>query len=59
VRASAITVEMMIAAAEALAACASGSDVTPNPLDPTVHEAVWKAVAQKATELGLAGKARL
>jgi malate dehydrogenase (oxaloacetate-decarboxylating) len=59
VRSSAITVEMLVAAAEALAACAAKGDVTPNPLDPGVHEAVWKAVAAKATELGLAGKAVL
>jgi malate dehydrogenase (oxaloacetate-decarboxylating) len=59
VRSSAITVEMLIAAAETLAACTPEGDVTPNPLDPAVHEAVWKAVAAKATELGLAGTAKL
>lgn len=59
VRSSAITVEMMISAAEALAACTKEGDVTPNPLDPKVHEAVWTSVAKKATELDLAGKAEL
>ena len=59
VRSSAITVEMLIAAAEALAECTREGDVTPNPLDPAVHETVWTAVARKATELGLAGKAEL
>jgi malate dehydrogenase (oxaloacetate-decarboxylating) len=59
VRSSAITVEMLIAAAETLATCAAPGQVTPDPLDPAVHEAVWKAVAARATELGLAGKAVL
>ena len=59
VRSSSITREMMIAAAEALASCAMGHDVTPNPLDLSVHERVWKAVAAKAVEQGLAGRATL
>ena len=59
VRSSAITVEMMLAAAVTLASCAPEGDVTPNPLDPAVHEAVWSSVAAKATEQGLAGKAIL
>lgn len=59
VRASAITMEMFIAAAETLASKATGDAVTPDLLDPSVHEAVWTSVAAKATELGLAGKARL
>jgi malate dehydrogenase (oxaloacetate-decarboxylating) len=59
VRASAITMEMFIAAAETLASKATGDAVTPDLLDPSVHEAVWTSVANKATELGLAGKARL
>ena len=59
VRSSSISHEMMIAAAEALASCATGHDVTPNPLDLSVHERVWKAVAAKAVEQGLAGRATL
>jgi len=59
VHAGAITVEMMIAAAEALAAHAKDGAITPDPLDPHVHEAVWTAVAAKARELGLANTARL
>ncbi len=59
VRSASITTEMLIAAAETLAACATNGDVTPNPLDPAVHEAVWKSVAAKATQLGLAGTAKL
>jgi len=59
VRSSAITVEMMIAAAEVLAALSTGDSVTPDPLNPAVHEAVWTRVAAKAKELGLAGKAKL
>lgn len=59
VRSSAITVEMLIAAAEALAACTKGTEVTPDPLDPKVHEAVWTRVAETARSLGLAGKAQL
>ena len=59
VRSRAITVEMLVAAAEALAECANGTDVTPNPLDLTVHEAVWTRVAEKAKALGLANTAKL
>lgn len=59
VRSSSISLEMMIVAAETLAACAEGHDVTPNPLDLRVHERVWTAVAAKAVSQGLAGKATL
>jgi malate dehydrogenase (oxaloacetate-decarboxylating) len=57
VRSRAITVEMLIAAAEALADHARPGDVTPNPLDPAVHEAVWTSVEARARSLGLAGTA--
>ena len=57
VRSRSITVEMLICAAEALADHAKPGDVTPNPLDPAVHEAVWTAVAARARALGLAGTA--
>ncbi len=59
VRSRSITVEMFIEAAEVLASLATGNQVTPSPLDPAVHEAVWTAVANKARALGLANTAKL
>lgn len=59
VRSRAIVPEMLVAAALAISARAEGSDVVPSPLDLRVHDAVCAAVAAKATELGLAGTARL
>jgi malate dehydrogenase (oxaloacetate-decarboxylating) len=59
IRSRAITVEMMIAAAETLAELARPGDVTPNPLDAGVHEAVVAAVVDRARGLGLAGTATL
>jgi malate dehydrogenase (oxaloacetate-decarboxylating) len=59
VRARAITPEMMVAAAVAIAAHAERGELVPAPLAREVHVAVTKAVAEKATELGLAGTARL
>ncbi len=53
VRSRAITVEMLIAAAEALSSASADTEVTPNPLDPKVHEAVWMRVAETARKLGL------
>ncbi len=58
-RASAITPEMQLAAAEAIAAHAPEGELVPNPLDMRVHKAVRDAVAAKAREQGVAGKAKL
>jgi malate dehydrogenase (oxaloacetate-decarboxylating) len=58
VRSRAITPEMMIEAAKVIAACAEPGEVVPSPLNREVHAAVTKAVAAKATALGLAGTAR-
>ncbi len=57
VKSRAITVEMLIAAAEALVEVTKPGEVTPNPLDPSVHEAVWIAVEARARALGLANTA--
>jgi malate dehydrogenase (oxaloacetate-decarboxylating) len=59
VRSRAITREMMIAAARAIAACAEPGDVVPSPLVPAVHAAVRDAVIAEAQRLGLAGTAKL
>ncbi len=58
VRSRAITPEMMVAAAQVIADHAERGAVVPSPLDPEVHRAVSRAVAEKARELGLAGTAR-
>lgn len=58
-RASAITPEMRLAAAQAIAAHAPPGELVPNPLDLRVHKAVREAVAATARAQGLAGKARL
>ncbi|KAB2336193.1 NAD-dependent malic enzyme [Cytobacillus depressus] len=39
-----ITHPMLVAAAEAIAACTKSGDLVPHPLDPNVHEMVAKAV---------------
>jgi len=59
VRSRAITVEMRIAAARAIAAAAEPGEVVPSPLLRSVHEAVRKAVADEARARGLEGTARL
>jgi malate dehydrogenase (oxaloacetate-decarboxylating) len=59
VRAKAITPEMMVAAAVAIAAHAEPGELVPAPLSREVHAAVTKAVAEKATEQGLKGTARV
>ncbi len=59
VRSRAITRDMMIAAARAIAACAEPGDVVPSPLVPAVHTAVRDAVIAEAQRLGLAGTAKL
>jgi malate dehydrogenase (oxaloacetate-decarboxylating) len=59
VRSRAITREMMIAAARAIAQCAEPGEVVPSPLSPGVHVAVRDAVMAEATRLGLAGTAKL
>ena len=59
VRASKITPEMRLAAAEAIAAHAEPGDLVPNPLDLRVHAAVRRAVSDMAREQGLANTAKL
>jgi malate dehydrogenase (oxaloacetate-decarboxylating) len=59
VRSRAITPEMLVAAAEAIASLADRGEVVPSPLNMEVHRAVARAAAEKATEQGLAGTARL
>jgi|Deesub1362B_J571_1020462.scaffolds.fasta_scaffold00001_786 malate dehydrogenase (oxaloacetate-decarboxylating) len=48
-----ITVEMLEAAALAIAEATPEGELVPNPLDRHVHQLVAKAVARKALELGL------
>jgi malate dehydrogenase (oxaloacetate-decarboxylating) len=59
VRSRAIAPEMLVAAAEAIAAQADQGEVVPSPLKPHVHETVRSAVELKARQLGLAGTARV
>jgi malate dehydrogenase (oxaloacetate-decarboxylating) len=54
VGAPAITTEMKLAAAEAIAAETKASELVPDPLDPRVHERVAEAVSAAAREGGLA-----
>jgi len=58
VESRAITPEMRIAAARAIASCAEKGDVVPSPLLPDVHEAVCAAVSEAARAQGLEGTAR-
>ncbi len=48
-----ITREMLIAAAEAIAAFAQPGEIVPNPLDKALHKAVARAVARTALAQGL------
>jgi len=48
-----ITREMLIAAAEAIAAFAKPGEIVPNPLDKALHKAVARAVARVALAQGL------
>ncbi len=59
VRAKAITHEMRLAAAEAIAALAEPGALVPDPLDTRVHAAVRDAVAAKARAQGLEHTAKL
>lgn len=59
VQSRSISREMMVAAAEAIAAWAGPDEVVPSPLDLGVHGAVTRAVAACARQQGLAGTARL
>lgn len=54
-RARSIRPEMMVAAAEVIAASAAAGDLVPSPLDRAVHQRVAEVVRLKATELGLEG----
>ena len=58
VRARRIVPQMLIAAAEAIAALGTNDELVPSPLSPEVHEGVARAVAAKARELGLHDTAR-
>jgi malate dehydrogenase (oxaloacetate-decarboxylating) len=58
VRARRIVPQMLIAAAEAIAALGTADELVPSPLSPRVHEAVARAVADKARALGLDNQAR-
>lgn len=58
-RSSAITTEMLIAAAETIASLAERGDVVPSCLDRGVHLAVARTVAETAGKMGLAGTAKL
>lgn len=49
-----ISEEMLVAAAQTIADQAQPGELVPNPLDKKVHQAVARAVAQKALEQGLA-----
>jgi malate dehydrogenase (oxaloacetate-decarboxylating) len=59
VQSRAITREMMIAAAHAIAAAAEPGEVVPSPLAPGVHAAVRDAVIAEARRLGLENTAKL
>jgi malate dehydrogenase (oxaloacetate-decarboxylating) len=59
VKSRAITPEMRIAAARAIAACAEPGEVVPSPLQRHVHDAVVEAVAAAARAQGLENTARL
>ena len=48
-----ITREMLIAAAETIAAFANPGEIVPNPLDKALHKAVARAVARVALAQGL------
>jgi malate dehydrogenase (oxaloacetate-decarboxylating) len=48
-----ITQEMLIAAAETIAAFAGPGEIVPNPLDKALHRAVARAVARVAVTQGL------
>jgi malate dehydrogenase (oxaloacetate-decarboxylating) len=49
-----ITHEMLVAAAEMIAAMTPPGELVPNPLDKRVHHAVARAVAEQAYEQGIA-----
>lgn len=54
-----VTPDMLVAAAEAIAACAMPGELVPSPLDPRVHDMVSSAVAVKAGAAGRSGTIRL
>lgn len=58
-RARAITPSMLLACAEAIAAQADPGEIVPSPLKPGVHEAITKAVADRARAEGLENTAEL
>jgi malate dehydrogenase (oxaloacetate-decarboxylating) len=55
VRSRAITTDMLLAAAAAIAGQAEEGEIVPSPLESAVHEAVTRAVVAAATAGGLAG----
>jgi malate dehydrogenase (oxaloacetate-decarboxylating) len=54
-----VTPDMLVAAAEAIAACAMAGELVPSPLDPRVHDMVSSAVAVKVGAAGRSGTIRL
>jgi len=58
IRSRAITIEMLIDAAEVIARMAEPGEVVPSPLNQQVHEAVRQATVACARRLGLANTAR-
>jgi malate dehydrogenase (oxaloacetate-decarboxylating) len=54
-----ISPEMLVAAAQAIAAQAEPGEIVPSPLKPGVHEAITLAVTARAREQGLAGTAKV
>jgi malate dehydrogenase (oxaloacetate-decarboxylating) len=54
-----ITPEMLLSAAQAIAARAEPGQVVPSPLDAEVHKSVCRAVREQAGAQGLEGTARL
>lgn len=55
VHAKKITIEMLLAAAEAIAAAAPGREMLPNALDKAMHSKVALAVSNAAIKVGVAG----
>ena len=58
-RSRTLNAQMYVAAAEAIAGCATAGEVVPSQLNPKVHDAVCAAVAGCARALGLQNTAKL
>ena len=59
VRSRAVTTDMMLAAATAIAESAEAGELVPSPLQVGLHSEVTRAVAASATKSGLAGTLKL